>query len=72
MFRPGNVYKHDTAKDLDIFVLKVRYRDEKRTKLLIHWIDKLTKNVRVFPGGKFDGTDTIEIQAKDYKWWKQA
>jgi hypothetical protein len=70
MFRPGAIYSHDTAKDLDIFVVKVRYRDGKRSKLLIRWISKTNGKVQVFPGGRMDGTDNIEIQAEDYKYWK--
>ncbi len=69
-FKQGSKYTHDTAKDLDIFVLKVRYEDEKRTKLLIKWISKVSGNVQVFPGGRMDGTDTITINSTDYPYWK--
>lgn len=70
-FKAGCVYRHDTAKDLDIMIVKVRYADEKRSKLLIRWIDMHSGNVRIFPGGKYDGTDNIEIRAKDYQYWKR-
>lgn len=70
MFRSGTTYSHDTAKDLDIFVVKVRYADTKRSKLLIRWINKHSGKVQIIPGGRMDGTFNIEIQAKDYKYWK--
>lgn len=69
MFRSGFTYSHATAKDLDIFVLKVRYKDEKREKLLVYWISKLSGNVCIFPGDRYDGAANIEIKAEDYKWW---
>lgn len=69
-FHAGVRYSHDTAKDLDIQVVKVRYRDSKKSKLLIRWISKTTGNVTTFPGQRPDGTDNIEIQATDYQYWK--
>ena len=72
MFKPGCRYRHITAKDLDILVMKVRFSDSKRSKLLIQWIDKHTGNVRMFPGNRYDGRSSIEIRAEDYKWWSQA
>lgn len=71
-FIPGCVYRHDTAKDLDIMVVRVRYADEKRSKLLIRWIDKHSGNVRVFPSNRYDGADNVEIKAKDYQYWKRV
>ena len=71
-FKPGCVYRHDTAKDLDIMIVRVRYSDEKRSKLLIRWIDIRSGNVRSFPSNRFDGTANIEIQAKDYQHWKRV
>jgi hypothetical protein len=70
-FKPGCIYRHDTAKDLDIMVVKVRYVDKKRSKLVIRWIDMHTGNVRYFPNGRIDGTSNVEIQADDYKYWKR-
>ena len=69
-FIPGCTYSHDTAKDLDILVLKVRYQDEKRSRLLIKWISKLTGKVQVFPGGRADGLDNITVKSTDYLYWK--
>jgi len=69
-FKSGYIYEHDTARDLDILIVRVRYSDEKRSKLLIKWISKTTGEVRIFPNGRMDGTDNIEIQANDYKYWK--
>lgn len=71
-FKPGYIYAHDTAKDLDILVVKVRYSDENRTKLLIKWISKATGNVRILPNGRLDGNDNIEIQSKDYQYWRRV
>lgn len=71
-FKPGCTYRHDTAKDLDILVVKIRFSDEKRSKLLIRWIDKHSGNVRTFPSSRQDGTDSIEIQAKDYQYWNHV
>lgn len=71
-FKSGYVYRHDTAKDLDILIVRVRYADQKRSKLLIKWISKTTGDVRFFPNGRMDGTANIEIQAKDYKYWKRV
>ena len=69
-FHAGVRYSHDTAKDLDIQVVKVRYQDSRRSKLLIRWISKTSGNVVTFPGQRPDGTDNIEIQAADYQYWK--
>jgi hypothetical protein len=71
MFKSGFTYSHATAKDLDIFVLKVRYKDDKREKLLVYWISKSSGNIFIVPGGRFDGRDNIEIKAEDYKWWSK-
>lgn len=71
-FKQGCTYRHDTAKDLDIMVVKVRYANEKKSKLLIRWIDMRSGNVRNFPGGRTDGTDNVEIDAKDYQYWKRV
>lgn len=70
-FKPGCVYRHDTAKDLDILIVKVRYVDQKRSKLTIRWIDINSGNVRYFPNGRIDGTSNVEIKAEDYKYWKR-
>lgn len=69
MFKAGHIYKHATAKDLDILVLKVRYANEHKCKLLIKWISKTTGNVLILPGGRLDGADNITILAKDYQYW---
>lgn len=69
-FNRGCRYQHDTGKDLDIEVVRVRYQDEKRSKLLIKWISKTNGNVVIFPGQRMDGTDTITIYSKDYVYWK--
>jgi hypothetical protein len=71
-FKSGYIYRHDTAKDLDILVVRVRYADEKRSKLLIKWISKTTGDIRFFPNGRMDGTANIEVQSKDYKYWKRV
>lgn len=71
MFKSGQAYRHNTSQDLDIFVIKVRYADEKRAKLLIYWLNKHTGNTVTLPGGRFDGTDKIEVQAKDFQYWKE-
>jgi hypothetical protein len=71
-FKPGCVYRHDTAKDLDIMVARVRYVDEKRSKLLIRWIDMRTGDIRIFPGGRYDGLYNVVILSKDYKYWKKV
>ena len=73
MFKSGCIYSHATARDLNILILKVRFSDKNRSKLLIRWIDKVTGNVRNFPGSnRPDGACTIEIQEKDYKWWSRV
>lgn len=69
-FISGCRYVHDTAKDLDILVVKVRYRDEKRSKLLIKWVSKTSGSVVIFPGQRIDGTDNITVNSKDYVYWK--
>ena len=72
-FRSGCTYRHDTAKDLDILVVKVRYADEKRSKLLIRWIGMQSGNVRDLPGtSRPDGVTTVEIRSTDYKYWKRV
>ncbi len=71
MFSPNYRYSHDTAKDLDIYIVKVRYVDDKRSKLLIRWISKTSNNMVTFPGGRADGLCNITIKADDYKYWKK-
>lgn len=71
MFKSGYIYTHDTAKDLDILIVRVRYVDEKRSKLLIKWISKTTGDVRILPNGRMDGTANLEIKNDDYKYWKR-
>ena len=71
MFKYGHEYRHDTSQDLDIFVIKVRYIDKNKAKLLIRWVDKHTGNLRTLPGNRPDGADNIEIQAKDFQYWKE-
>jgi hypothetical protein len=71
-FKQGWVYAHNTAKDLDILIVKVRYSDENRSKLLIKWISKVTGDIRILPGGRMDGNDNIEVQAKDYQYWRRV
>ena len=71
MFKSGYIYTHDTAKDLDILIVRVRYVDEKRSKLLIKWISKTTEDVRILPNGRMDGTANLEIKNDDYKYWKR-
>jgi hypothetical protein len=71
MFKTGKAYRHDTSQDLDIFVIKVRYSDKNKAKLLIRWMDKNSGNIRTFPGSRPDGADNIEIQAKDFQYWKE-
>jgi hypothetical protein len=68
-FFSGKRYVHDTAKDLAIEVVKVQFQDDKRSKLLIRWINIHSKNVVVFPGQRADGTARVEIQSKDYQYW---
>lgn len=70
MFKSGHVYRHLTSKDLDILIVKVRFSDDKRSKLLIKWVNKHTGNVVVIPGKRYDGTDNIEIKKKDFQYWK--
>lgn len=71
MFYSHSKYRHSAAKDLDIQVIKVSYQDSKRSKLLIRWISQTTGNVVMIPGLEPDGIDKIEIQEKDYKYWKK-
>lgn len=71
MFKPGHFYAHSTAKDLDIFVVKIRFMDTKRVKLLIRWVSKTSKSFVTFPGNRMDGTDNIEVSSEDYKYWKE-
>ena len=70
-FIRGCTYRHDTSGDLDILVVSVQYYDDKRTKLKVKWINKKTGKPVYFPGGHIDGTDRIEIQAHDYKYWSR-
>jgi hypothetical protein len=64
------VYRHDTSKDLDIYILKVRYQDQKRVKLLICWVYKASGNFANFPGLR-DGKDNITIEKNQYKHWSK-
>lgn len=66
----GAKYRHDTAKDLDILVIKVRYQDEKRVKLLFKWISQITGEVMIFPGN-IDGKDNITIKSDQFKYWRR-
>jgi hypothetical protein len=64
------MYRHLTSKDLDIFVVKVRYQDEKRVKLLIRWVYKTNGNFADLPGLR-DGKDNIVVSADQYKYWSR-
>lgn len=66
----GCSYRHDTSKDLDIFVVKVLHQDEKRVKLLIRWVYKSNGNFADLPG-LTDGKDNITIAKTDYKYWNK-
>jgi len=66
----GCMYRHLTSKDLDIFVVKVRYQDEKRVKLLIRWVYKTNGNFADLPGLR-DGKDNIVVSADQYKYWSR-
>jgi len=68
----GTLYRHATAKDLDMLVLKVRYKDSKRVKLLVMWVYQTTKNLAKFPGTRFDGRDNVTIKAEDFKYWSKV
>jgi hypothetical protein len=69
-FKAGQIWRHDTAQDLDILVVKVRYEDKGRSKLLIKWVSQNSGTIQMFPGGRVDGTDNITINSKDYLYWK--
>lgn len=66
----GIKYRHDTSRDLDIFVVKVRYRDEKRVKLLIRWVYKSNGEFADLPGLR-DGKDNIIIATDQFKYWSK-
>lgn len=63
-------YRHDTSKDLDIFVIKVRYQDNKKVKLLIHWVFKSTGNFADLPGLR-EGKDNITITEDQFQYWNR-
>lgn len=62
-------YVHDTAKDLAIEVVAVKYQDSKRIKLLIKWVNIFTGKTTSIPGGRLDGTQVITIQTADFQYW---
>jgi hypothetical protein len=62
-------YVHDTAKDLAIEVVAVKYQDSKRIKLLIKWVDIFTGKTTTIPGGRVDGTQIVTIQTADLQYW---
>jgi hypothetical protein len=70
MFKAGARYSHDTGKDFDILVIKVRYVGHTYIKLLINWVAKSNGRIRVIPGGRVDGRDNITISKKDIKYWR--
>lgn len=65
-FKPGLTYRHVTGKDLDIYIVRIRYSDAKRAKLLIWWVSQTTGQP-VMINGKL--TDNVEIKAEDYQYW---
>lgn len=71
-FRRGYTYRHSTSGDLDIHIVSVSYYDDKRSKLKIRWVSKLSGKFVSFPGGRADGIANIEINSKDYEWWKRV
>lgn len=70
-FRRGCTYRHNTSGTLDIYVVAVSYYDNKRSRLKIRWISKSSGKIVSFPGDRADGITNIEINSKDYEYWKQ-
>jgi hypothetical protein len=70
-FVRGGVYRHDTSGDLDIQVVQVPYFDDKRIKLKVKWLSKLTGQFVYFPEQQVSGTSNIEIQVSDLIYWSR-
>jgi hypothetical protein len=68
-FISGAIYRHLTTKDLDILVIKVRYFDEKRTKLLVKFLTKVGGKICDFKGN--GGRENITVECSQYKYWKR-
>jgi hypothetical protein len=64
MFRAYDRYRHMSCLDLDIEVVKVKYRDPKRIKLKIKWIWRNTGLDHGFP------PENVEIQRADFWKWR--
>lgn len=65
-FFAGGTFRHQTSQDLDIYVVKVRYADAKRVKLLIWWRNKRTgQRVQI----KDKITDNVTITADQFQYW---
>jgi hypothetical protein len=58
-------YKHLCAKDYDIFITKIQYVDEKRTKCKGYFVRKSTGN----PEG---GIESFTILAEEYPYWSRV
>jgi hypothetical protein len=66
----GCKYRHTTAKDLDVYVVKVRYHDDKRVKLLVRWVFQSSGEFANLPGLR-DGKDNIIITTDQFKYWSR-
>lgn len=69
IFKPNKVYRHCNARDLDILVVKIKYADQKRCKLLIRFVGMNSGLIRDLPSSRMDGLHSIEINSDDYKLW---
>ena len=68
-FIRGCRYRHKTATDLDIEVVSVQFFNLEKSVLKIKWINKYNGKHVVFPGGRVDGTDRVEIASQHYTLW---
>jgi len=61
-FIAGRRYRHHDCLDIDIYVCHCSYRDDKRSKLKIHYINRSGHFIIV--------SDAVTIYSKDYYKWK--
>ena len=62
MMRPFEIWKHMSTLDIHIAIVKVRYRDAKRIKLRVLYVDK---SGRTFHPQQ----ENIEIKTEDLDKW---
>lgn len=63
MFRPWEVWRHNSCLDMDLLIIKIQYRGPTYLKCKVRFVDR--------KGNFFDkGPSTVNIQRKHFEHWR--